>query len=225
MLLWESSLFDFWVDSSFIWMLGGGNWRIRRIWSRFDEIEFVTERNANWKNSTFSPFKIEVKAILIFHEFLKRLNHSSSKYFAHWSKSLFLGPKKYLQFLQKSIWILAPKLFQYNLGKKILIFAPKNIFFINQEIRKNWMFEFLRQNYLSYKKIFLRTKNDVRKQCVNLPPRRRTKVWFSIHLNWPREAIYPKNPRFLISIVNIILHIFVLNVRVFHPKPNIHRWL
>ena len=28
---------------------GGGNWRIRRIWSLFDEIEFVTERNASYK--------------------------------------------------------------------------------------------------------------------------------------------------------------------------------
>ena len=28
---------------------GGGNWRILRIWSLFDEIEFVTERNASYK--------------------------------------------------------------------------------------------------------------------------------------------------------------------------------
>ena len=28
---------------------GGGNWRILRIWSLLDEIEFVTERNASYK--------------------------------------------------------------------------------------------------------------------------------------------------------------------------------
>ena len=36
---------------------GGGNWRILRIWSLFDEIEFVTERNASYKEEKINVEK------------------------------------------------------------------------------------------------------------------------------------------------------------------------
>ena len=154
MLLWESSFVDFWVGSSFIWMLGGGNWRIRLIWSRFDEIEFVTERNANWKNSRFSPlnFCLEVKAILIFHEFLKTFKRFIISN-CTMNQKPFLSPKSNLNFRAKilrienwKLWILAPKIFVYVNKKSD--FQLKKIWIFAVKMSKIEKFEFSCQKYL-----------------------------------------------------------------------------